>query len=343
MRSIRYNRLTYSSSALYLSLFILICTTPAFSYNHTSEDTINPVLHGRYVTIHDTRLWVEMEGKGRPLFLLSGGPGSSHSYMHQFTSMRDKHLLVYMDGYGRGRSDTARTPGEYGISRDVEDMEGMRVALGFDQIDVLGHSYGGVLAQAYAIKYPAHVAHLILANTFFSAEMWQANDDNSNHEIECNYPEIWKELMALRKKGLISSDPVHQKLYGQVPYGFLYAYNPSKFEGEDNRTPSEKSIPHPHKFNSALYYQLVGADGDFVVGGDIGKMDFRKDLGQLKMPLLIYTGRYDRVAIPKFALQYKEYAPQASFMIFEKSGHNPQVEEPQKLFELLDHFFKEHP
>ena len=45
------------------------------------------------------------------------------------------------------------------------------------------------------------------------------------------------------------------------------------------------------------------------------------------MPVLIETGRYDRVAVPWMAVKFKEYCPQAEFVMFEHSGHNPQVEE----------------
>jgi proline iminopeptidase len=83
---------------------------------------------------------------------------------------------------------------------------------------------------------------------------------------------------------------------------------------------------------------MVGKDGDFIVGSDIGNFDYRKDLKDLKMPVLIYGGRYDRVAVPEMMVKYKEYCPQAKFVMFEHSGHNPQVEEPQKLFALLNDF-----
>jgi proline iminopeptidase len=338
-----HTRLRYQTIALLNTITLLcLCSSSTQAQSKTSTDTISAELHGRYLQVNKARIWVELEGKGRPLFLLAGGPGSSHAYMHQFSRLKEEHLLVYLDSYGRGRSDTALQVSEYGLNRDVEDMEGVRKALGFDKIDVLGHSYGGVLAQAYAVKYRESVAHLVLANTFFSGEMWQANDDNSNKEIETNYPEIWKDLMAIRLEGARSSDPAHQHIYGQVPYGFLYAYNPASFESapSDSVIRAEKKMPHPHKFNSKLYYQFVGVDGDFIIGGDIANMDFRKELKSLTMPMLIYTGRYDRVAVPKFALLYAHYAPQARFVIFEKSGHNPQVEEPAKLFPLLKEFLK---
>ena len=56
------------------------------------------------------------------------------------------------------------------------------------------------------------------------------------------------------------------------------------------------------------------------------------------MPVLIYGGRYDRVAVPWMMVKYKQYCPQARFVLFEHSGHNPQVEEPQALFKLLNDF-----
>jgi len=161
--------------------------------------------------------------------------------------------------------------------------------------------------------------------------MWQENDDNSNHEIETNYPEVWDSLMKIREAGAVSSDPIHQEIYGKVPYGFLYAYNPENFAGHGKR-------PYPHPMNTKLYYQMVGKDGDFIVGSDIGTFDFREQLKNLKMPVLIYGGRYDRVAVPSMMVKYQHYCPQAQFMIFEKSGHNPQVEEPDKLFPVIEKF-----
>lgn len=288
---------------------------------------------GKFVTVNGAKLWIETEGTGDPLFLISGGPGGSHVGLHSFSPLKDSCLLVYIDNFGRGKSDTAKNVEEYSISRDVEDVEGIRKALGYEKINLLGHSYGSIVAQSYAIKYPEHTKHLIIANGFFSGEMWQKNDDNSNHEIKTNYPEVWEELMKLRAEGAHSNDPKHIEVYGRVPYGFLYAYNPNNFlKGID---PS-----YPNPFNSKLYYQLVGHDGDFIIGGDIAKFDCRKQLKDLKMPVLIVAGRYDRVAVPEFEVQYKKYCPQAQFVMFERSGHNPQVEEPEKEFKIIRSFLK---
>ena len=83
---------------------------------------------------------------------------------------------------------------------------------------------------------------------------------------------------------------------------------------------------------------MVGKDGDFIVGNDIGNFDYRKQLKNLTMPILIIGGRYDRVAVPTMMVKYKEYCPQAQFVLFEKSGHNPQIEEPEKEFKIINDF-----
>src|SRR5574338_33918 len=285
---------------------------------------------GKYYEINGAKLWVVSFGKGEPLFFIAGGPGNAHTYLRAFDSLSTTNTLIYFDAFGRGKSDTAKDVKEYSLQRDIEDLEALRKEMGFSKISILGHSYGGLVAQGYAIKYPEKVSHLILANTFHSYLMWQENCDNSNHEIKTNYPEVWEELMKVRELGIVSSDEIHQDIYSRVPYGFLYAYNPENF--------IKKSKPYPNLLNTKLYYQMIGRDGDFLITGDIGTFDFRKQLKNLKMPILIYAGRYDRVAVPWMEVEYKKYCPQAEFVMFEKSGHNPQVEEPTATIKLIRDF-----
>jgi proline iminopeptidase len=303
---------------------IWFCANAQITFPDSEKD-------GKYVTVNGAKLWVVTAGKGDPLILIAGGPGGVHIGLRRFDSLASKYMLVYFDAFGRGKSDTAKDVKEYTLERDIDDIEGLRTVLHLDKINVLGHSYGGVVAQGYAVKYPQHVKHLVLANTFHSFIMWQENDDNSNHEIRTNYPEVWDSLMRIRERGYVSSDQLHQDIYGKVPYGFLYAYNPDNFRSKTGK-------PYPNAFNSKLYYQMVGKDGDFIVGNDIGNFDYRTQLKNLKMPVLIYGGRYDRVAVPWMMVKFKEYCPQAKFVMFERSGHNPQVEEPQDLFRLLNEF-----
>ena len=310
-------------------LFTLLISVTNFGQTFPDSNT-----DGKYYEVNGAKLWTVSFGEGEPLFFIAGGPGGTHYGLRRFDSLSTTSTLIFYDAFGRGKSDTAKVVTEYSLERDIVDLEVLRKAMGFDKINILGHSYGGVVAQGYAIRYPENVSHLIIANSFHSYLMWQENCDNSNHEIKTNYPEVWDELMIVREQGAVSSDSVHYEIYDKVPYGFLYGYNPENFK------PSGRK-PYPYKTNRKLYYQMVGRDGDFELTSDIGTFDYRIQLKDLEMPILIYGGRYDRVAVPWMMVQFKIYCPQAEFYMFERSGHNPQVEEPSALFALIREFLSE--
>ncbi len=312
-----------------LILLLLISYSSTQIFSQSQEKYTPPP--GKYLKINNYNYWIETEGNGEPIFFIPGGPGNNHAYLHAFHPLNDSFKLVYADFLGRGKTDTAKSRSEYTIDRDVEDLEAIRKELGLGKINILGHSYGSLVAQAYAIKYPQNTKRLIIANGFHSGQMWQENCDNSNRNIKSGYPEVWQKLMEIRSNGAVSSDPEHQDLYSKVPYGFLYCYNPTlRFSLPDHKT----------TISTDVYYQMVGRDGDFIIGGVIADFDVRKKLKNLEMPVLILAGRFDRVSTPEMAVLYKKYCPQAEFVMFEKSGHNPQIEEPEKTFEVIRAFLK---
>ena len=286
-------------------------------------------LPGAYAEVNGARLWYESEGSGTPILLIAGGPGNTHTAFHPyFSELARSCRVIYFDAYGRGKSDQAPKPGAYTFDRDVEDVEGLRRALGLGRIVLLGHSYGGMVAQAYALRYPQSVQKLILSCTVFSAEMWQANNDNCNHEIQNQFPETWGRIQAVRRKGSRSSTAEHQKAYGDVPLGELMAfYDPA-------------NVPRtgPVETNTEVYYSMAGDDADFLIGGDLGRLDFRRDLAKLRMPVLVLAGRFDRLALPRYSTQFKTYLPAATFHMFEKSGHFPYVEETEETFRVIQTF-----
>ncbi len=286
--------------------------------------------NGAYAWVDGAHLWFRIAGHGEPVVVIPGGPGDSHVYLTPWFDRLSKHYkLIYYDQFGTGKSDRAKDPNEYSFERNVNDLEGLRKDLGIKKWVVIGHSYGGMVAQAYALKYPNSVDKLVLSNTFYDAEMWQENDDNSNCEIRNQYPGLWAKLMKLRDEGCVSSSPQCQKLYGEVPAGLLYYYDAGN---------AAKVRTDPRGFNPQVYYRIVGADGDFLIEGDIGRLDFRTELKNLKMPVLIIAGRFDRIAIPRFSERFKEYCPQAKFVMFEKSGHLPFIEETRKYFQVVEEF-----
>jgi proline iminopeptidase len=322
----------HSILAAFLFTFPVLACFPAATGAQVAasgHSTVHP--QGDYATVNGARLWYESEGSGQPLILISGGPGISHDYFHPyFSALRDSYRIIYFDAFGRGKSDRAKDRSEYTLARDVEDVEGLRKALGLGKINLLGHSYGGVVAQSYALRFPDSVRRLMLVDTLFSAEMWQANDDNSNHELRNQFPETWEKIQQVRAQGFNTCSKEYQDVSDVSP-AFLMFYNASTFE---------KLMHSDGSVNNDVYCAITGDDADFLVSSDMGRFDFRLDLKKLTIPTLILTGRYDRVAIPRWTVQYKRYAPQAQFVMFEKSGHFPFIEETDETLRILREFLQ---
>jgi proline iminopeptidase len=286
-----------------------------------------------FIEIDGYKINVESLGKGEAVFFFAGGPGNSHDYMQgNFGHYYKTHQVVFIDMLGRGLSDDAKDIKEYSVDNDVHVAEEVRKVLNLDRISVIGHSYGAIVAQAYALKYPDQVDKMVLINGFHSGEMWQANCDSYNHYSKTHYPEKWAQVDSLRALGYVSSDPVFSKLYGSIPAKYVYYHDTNL---------KQRVPPTKHRsFNTDVYYSMVGRDADFLVSGCIIDIDFRRKLQDLAIPTLIIAGRYDGVSTPEYAVQYKKFMPQAQFVMFEESGHNPYLEESDKFYTLLDGFLK---
>lgn len=286
--------------------------------------TTNYHAAGKYLDIPGGRLWIESEGSGEPLLLLSGGPASSHLTFHPYFSvLADQYRVLYLDYRGRGKSTSA---GAITFGDDVADIEALRMALGVEQLSIYGFSYGGMVAMEYALSFPTRVRRLILANTLHSPEMWQRNHENINREIANQFPEIWEQILTLRAQGVRSTDPRVQALYG-VHGPLVRFYNP------DN---AKKLLSEPGSRNAELYSAFVGDDVEFFVGGEVAKLpDFRPRLKELSMPTLILAGRYDRALYPAYQIEFARYAPQARFVWMERSGTFAHIEEPETLMPLV--------
>jgi proline iminopeptidase len=92
--------------------------------------------------------------------------------------------------------------------------------------------------------------------------------------------------------------------------------------------------------NTDVYCAMTGEDGDFLIAGDLASFDFRRELKNIAVPMLILAGRYDRVAFPSWTVEYKRYAPRAKFVMLEKSGHFRFIEQNEDTMRLLRDFLQ---
>lgn len=295
---------------------------------------ISPVQYkhadGQFIEVNGKKIWVEIEGSGIPIILLAGGPAASHLTFHPyFSALADTFQVIYYDYFGRGNSGRPASYSSITFEEDLKDLYALMNSLQIDKAVLYGFSYGGMVAQGFSLAHPERVSHLILANSLHSPEMWQKNHDNINKIIEFQYPELWESIQQLKKEGYLSSSPDMRNLYMQAAT-LIRFYNP------DN---AARMLKDSVSFNVELYYTYAGPNIEFVIGNEVARLpDFRPRLKELNMPLLILAGRFDRALYPKYQMEFKQYAPQARFVMMEKSGSFAHIEEPEMVMELIREF-----
>ena len=297
------------------------------------EQAPTPPVHpsGRHYEVRGHRLWVESEGDGPPLMLLSGlGPAGSHVIFHPFfTGLADTHRVIYVDLHGRGRSSRPADLTQITFASDVADAAELIRVLGLGPVHLYGFSYGGLLGQALALDHPDLLRSLIIANSLHSPEMWQANHANINAELARQHPDIWDKITELRAQGLKSTDP-------ELAAQFAKAAPLVRFYDPDS---ARSLATEPGARNLELYPLFVGDDVDFIIGGEVARIpDFRPRLKEISIPVMVLAGRYDRALYPALQRQFPQYAPQIRLEILERSGSFSHVEEPESVFALVREF-----
>jgi len=316
-------------------LILLSCVTASVCFAQSA----GTVQHGKgeLLNLLGHKIWYESSGQGQPLLLIPGA-GGAHDYFHPFFAPLERSFrVIYFDGFGRGNSEHAKLPSEYTFEHDVDEIEALRQGLHLGKIMVYGHSYGGFVAQGYALKYPDSVSKIIVSNIFLSADDFQASNDHFNDQLKAFFPELWQQIVRLRGRGFVSSSPEMQQVTG--PYflptllEMFYFYNPQN---------AQKLLPfwNEHNFSAEQWNAVAGPDADFKIGGDLGKLDFRPQLSSIKVPIMIIAGRHDGIVLPSLALQFKTYAPQAKLVMFEHSGHYPFIEEAPLFLKTVEEFLK---
>jgi proline iminopeptidase len=137
-------------------IFLLVAVCMAVAANAQSDSL--------FVTTSDSvKLFVKRSGAGAPVLVIHGGPGSNSYYLEKegLDVLRKDAQLIYLDQRGCGRSDTAT---DYSLQRMLKDFEEVRQQLGYQQWLLLPHSFGGIMATAYAAQYPQALLGMIYLN-----------------------------------------------------------------------------------------------------------------------------------------------------------------------------------
>lgn len=269
------------------------------------------------IQVNGVELFYVEEGSGPPCVLLHGGPGLDHHEFFPYLSpLADSLRLIYLDHRGNGRSGRI-PPEQFTTAAVVEDVEALRVALGCEQMIVLGHSFGGFIALSYALRYPASVSRLIVS---CSAPSYDIGDEVEAALAAFNNPQV---AAAFARENEIQSDEdMRAVIFEELPFYFATYPDEIRRVAEDwaQRTRYSAALSSWWSVNQMPLY------------------DTRPRLGELHMPTLILAGRHDRVCSLNQAHLMQQGIPGARLVVFEASGHMPQMEESARYMQAVRDF-----
>lgn len=277
------------------------------------------------LSIRGVSLFVQVMGEGYPLVLMHGGPGLDHSTLLPLQPCADRFTLVFYDHRCNGRSDGAAVS-SMTWENLTADAEALRQTLGFDRWAVLGHSFGGMVALEYALRYPQHLSHLVLMDTGGDAR-W-AHDNAPELLAKRGYSPAIVQTARRFYSGQLTPDevlPSALKLISAYLYHSSPLYHPRllALAMRVGLGPPMKMRPEAHVFGFK----------ELLAGWTV--MD---RLDEIKVPTLVLAGRHDFLFPPEHQAILADRLPNAQLELIERAGHNPQFERPAEVIEPVRRF-----
>ncbi|HYL76912.1 MAG TPA: proline iminopeptidase-family hydrolase [Bryobacteraceae bacterium] len=312
-----------------LAILVFLCTVPP------AAAAGKYVLEEGYVDANGLLLYYKIIGQGEPLVILHGGPGASHDYFLPYLlPLARTNKLIFLDERGSGHSQKLEDPAGYTVENMVEDVEAVRTALGLGKINLLGHSYGGVLAQAYALKYQRNLDHLLLCSTFHSTSKMNAVFQK---QLAAMPAATRDKILEFEKAGLFGKGKDFEKnryptdymtaAWGEGYFPYLYGKHP-----DPNFDPVAMG-------NTAwdLYREMWGSHGEFIIDGNLKSVEYAEKLKTLRVPTLIVVGDHDECD-PSLSREMNGLIPGSKLALMPQSGHMTFVDQPGLFLRAVDDF-----
>ena len=295
---------------------------------------VYPVQEG-FVDANGVMLYYKIIGRGAPLMIVHGGPGASHEYFLPYLlPLARTNRLIFIDERGSGRSSKLEDPKGYTVENMVEDLEAVRVALGLGKISLLGHSYGGALVQAYALKYQKNLTHLILGST------WSSTVELNKIFVQMKEkmaPELRERIDKLEAAGLFGKGKEFEKNRYSAEY-MIAAWGEGYFPYIYQNRPDANYDPVANGVMSwELYREMWGEHGEFIVDGNLKSVEYTERLATIKVPTLILVGDHDECD-PSLSRAMQEKIAGSKIVVVPKAGHMTFVDQTGMFLKTVDGF-----
>ncbi len=286
--------------------------------------------HGEgYFEIDDYELYYRRFGTGDDVLVgVHGGPGMPQDYLAPLARHADEDLTVYLyDQFGVGRSDrpAAGDFDRYTVEHYRDELEAVRRAIDPDgSFTVYGQSWGGMLAQEYALEYGEQLDSLILANTLADTETAYESMRSVLEEL----PEADRATIEAHEAERAYDAPEYEATLDG-------AYRAHVCRTDEYPAPVRSTF---ERINLDVYGLMWGPNEYVLLNtARLRGWDVRDELPEIDTPTLVLSGEYDEIE-PAIARDIAERIPDSTLHVFEDSSHMPFWEKPDSHYEVVESF-----
>jgi proline iminopeptidase len=282
------------------------------------------------------KVWTKRVGNSPTIkvLLLHGGPGATHEYFEAFDSYFPGASIeyYYYDQLGSSYSDQPDDPSLVDLPRFVEEVEQVRKALGLNDKNfyLLGHSWGGILAAEYALKYGQNLKGLVISNMMMSIPAYNnyadtvlmpAMDQKALAEI--------KQLEADKKY----EDPRYMALL--IPHH--YEHHVLRMPSDQWPEPVKRSFAH---INPKIYVPMQGPSELGAHNAKLEKWDRVADLPKITVPTLVIAGRHDTMD-PAHMKMVSQKVKHGRLLVCPNGSHMSMYDDQKTYFNGLIKFLRD--
>jgi proline iminopeptidase len=279
-------------------------------------------------------VWTKRIGNNPKIkvLLLNGGPGATHEYFECFENFLPAEGIefIYYDQIGCGNSDNPNDESMWDLARYVEEVEQVRIALGLDETNfyLLGHSWGGILAMEYSLKYQKHMKGLIISN------MMSSCPEYGKYADEVLAKQMNPAVLAEIEKIEAAKDFANPR-YMELLIPNFYEKHILRFPAKNWPEPVNRSFA---KMNQSLYVTMQGPS-EFGVAGKLENWDRKAQLKDIAIPTLVIGAQHDTMD-PKHMEEMAKLTPKGTYLYCENGSHMCMYDDQKTYFSGLISFLK---
>jgi proline iminopeptidase len=294
----------------------------------------SPPRQGYIQTPDGVRLFYKVRGHGpTKLVIVHGGPGNSlSSVLPDYAPFEKSFTLIYYDQRGGGRSDLIAEDGKLSLRHHIADLDAVRAHFGIERMNLMGNSWGGLLAAAYAGAHPDRIERLILQDSAPPTKAWMAEgaDELTARARARLSPEQVRRYAQLFNPDYMAASPDPRAACLEwaamlLPLMQADPARPLTLHG-DVCDGTEEGVRQQQRTNRRIWRTL----GDF---------DLRPPMAALNAPVLIIHGEADYLPLAG-SRGWAAAIPNARLLVVPGAGHLAQGERPDIFFPAVEVFLK---